>query len=365
MNPLQQIGTYGQSVWLDFISRKTIHDGTLQRLIDTGVVGMTSNPAIFEKAMSGNEYDAEIATLARAGNDANSIYQTLAIEDVQAAADLLRPIYDRTKGDDGYISLEVSPLLARDTGGTIKEAKELWARVARPNVMIKIPATVEGLPAIEEALACGLNINVTLLFSVERYEAVAEAYIRGIERLNASGADVSKTRSVASFFLSRIDTMVDPLLASKDQGLAGKAAIACAKYAYEAYGEIFGSSRFQHLSALGAKPQRLLWASTSTKNPAYPDTMYVEPLIGPNTVNTMPIETIEAYVDHGKPASRITEGMAEVHSNLKALEAAGIDLGVVAVKLEEEALIKFVDPFNKLVAGIQGKLSGVGVGGKA
>lgn len=358
MNPLEQIGTLGQSVWLDFISRKTIHDGTLQGLIDKGVVGMTSNPAIFEKAMSGNEYDGEIASLAAAGKDANSIYQTLAIEDVQSAADLLRPIYDRTKGDDGYISLEVSPLLARDTNGTIAEAKEFWRRVDRPNVMIKIPATVQGLPAIEEALASGININVTLLFSVERYAAVAEKYIRGLDRLNASGGDVSKVRSVASFFLSRIDTMVDPLLAAKHPELAGKAALASAKHAYEAYGEIFGGSRFQHLATIGAKAQRLLWASTSTKNPAYADTMYVEPLIGPNTVNTMPLETIEAYLDHGKPADRLHENMAQVHSDLKSLATAGIDLGDVAAKLEDEGLKKFVDPFDKLIAGIQAKLGG-------
>ncbi|MHB8637015.1 MAG: transaldolase [Fimbriimonadaceae bacterium] len=365
MNPLQQIGTFGQSVWLDFISRKAIQDGTLQGLIDKGVVGMTSNPAIFEKAMSGNEYDAEIATLAREGKDANAIYQILAIEDVQAAADLLRPIFDRTRGDDGYVSLEVSPLLARNTERTVKEANELWTRVSRPNVMIKIPATVEGLPAIEECIAGGLNINVTLLFSVDRYAAVAEKYIRGLDRLNASGGEVAKVRSVASFFLSRIDTMVDPLVAANKPELAGKAAIACAKHAYEAYGEIFASSRFQHLSTLGAKPQRLLWASTSTKNPAYPDTMYVEPLIGPNTVNTMPIETIDAYLAHGKPAARITAGMPEIHEVLRALASAGVDLGDVANKLEAEALVKFVDPFHKLVDGIQSKLPGNPVGSKA
>lgn len=359
MNPLEQIGTLGQSVWLDFISRKTIRDGTLQGLIDKGVVGMTSNPAIFEKAMSGNEYDAEIAELAASGKDANAIYQTLAIEDVQAAADLLRPIYDRTKGDDGYISLEVSPLLARDSEGTIREAKEFWSRVDRPNVMIKIPATVQGLPAIEEALASGINVNVTLLFSVERYAAVAEKYIRGLDRFNAAGGDVAKIRSVASFFLSRIDTMVDPMLPARLPELAGKAAIAAAKHAYEAYGEIFASSRFQHLARLGGKAQRLLWASTSTKNPAYPDTMYVEPLIGPQTVNTMPLETINAYLDHGKPAARLSEGMAQARQELKAIEAAGVDLGEVAAKLEEEGLKKFVDPFHTLITGIQGKLAGV------
>lgn len=362
MNPLQQIGTFGQSVWLDFISRKAVHDGTLRSLIDQGVVGMTSNPAIFEKSMEGSDYDAEIADLASKPPEA--IYQQLAIEDVQSAADLLRPIFDRTHGNDGFVSLEVSPKLARDTSGTIREAKEFWQRLRRPNVMIKIPATAEGLPAIEESLAAGLNINVTLLFSVERYAAVAERYIHGLSRLHDAGGDVTKARSVASFFLSRIDTMVDPMLGSDSAGLAGKTAIACAKHAYEVYDEIFSGSRFAHLSELGAKPQRLLWASTSTKNPSYSDTMYVEPLIGPDTVNTMPTETIRAYLDHGAPADRIKEGLDQAHETLRGLKKAGIDLGDVATRLEEEGLKKFVDPFDKLLSGIASK-TGAAVGGKA
>jgi transaldolase/transaldolase/glucose-6-phosphate isomerase len=364
MNPLQQIGTFGQSVWLDFISRTAIADGTLRKYIDNGVVGMTSNPAIFEKALSGSEYDSEIAALAGKGFSNEQIFQQMAIEDVQAAADLLRPIFHKCHGNDGFVSLEVSPMLARDTEGTIREAQEFWNRLARPNVMVKIPATAEGLPAIEESIASGININVTLLFSVERYAAVAERYIRGLDRLKANGGDVTKIRSVASFFLSRIDTLVDPKLEGAHHELAGKTAIACAKHAYEAYHEIFSSTRFAHLAEAGAKPQRLLWASTSTKNPAYPDTMYVEPLIGPDTVNTMPTETIAAYIDHGKPASRLDDGMPEVHQTLRALEAAGINLGAVANQLEEEALKKFIDPFHKLLDGIAAK-TGSKVGGKA
>ncbi len=356
MNSLQQIGTFGQSVWLDFISRKAIKDGTLQAFIDKGVVGMTSNPAIFGKAMEGDDYDIEISALAQQGKSTNDIYEALVIEDVQAAADLLRPVFDRSANHDGFISLEVSPLLARDTEGTIKQAKDFWNRLDRPNVMIKIPATVEGLPAIEEAIAAGLNINVTLLFSVERYCAVAERFISGLERLAASGGNITKTRSVASFFLSRIDTMVDPELKGPNaSGLAGKTAIACAKHAYEDYESLFDGSRFAHLKDKGAYAQRLLWASTSTKNPAYSDTMYVEPLIGPMTVNTMPIETIDAYIDHGKPASRIKDGMADVHATLRQLPDAGINLGDIANRLEEEALKKFNDPFHKLTSTIEQK----------
>jgi transaldolase/transaldolase/glucose-6-phosphate isomerase len=306
--------------------------------------------------MVGDAYDIEIAALAQTGKTTTEIYQTLAIEDVQGAADLLRPVFDRSGNTDGFISLEVSPLLARDTKGTVAEAIAFWARLNRPNVMIKIPATAEGLPAIEEAIAAGLNINVTLLFAVERYCAVAERYIAGLERLAASGGDITKTRSVASFFLSRIDTMVDPELKGPNAAsLAGKTAIACAKHAYEDFEALFGGSRFAHLKAQGAHPQRLLWASTSTKNPAYPDTMYVEPLIGPETVNTMPLETIKAYLDHGKPASRIKDGLAEVHTTLHQLKDAGIDLGNIASRLEEEALKKFIDPYNTLTGVIEQK----------
>ncbi len=364
MNPLQKIGTFGQSVWLDFISRKTIQDGTLQKYIDDGVVGMTSNPAIFEKAMSGTDYDAEIVALAKEGLSAGEIYERLAIEDVQAAADLLRPIFDRTGGLDGYISLEVSPLLARDTAGTIAEAKSYWGRVNRPNVMIKIPATVEGLPAITEVIGSGINVNVTLLFDVERYKAVAAAYAAGLEKASAAGHDLSKIRSVASFFLSRIDTLVDGLPEAK--GLEGTAAVASAKHAYEAYLSI--KAGFGALASKGAHTQRLLWASTSTKNPAYPDLKYVDPLIGPETVNTMPTETIAAVLAHGAPADMLADDFGAVHAQLAALAAAGIDLMAVSKQLEEEGLKKFVDPFDKLAglletkrkAALEGALSAAG-----
>lgn len=366
MNPLQKIGTFGQSVWLDFISRKAIQDGTLAKYIEDGVVGMTSNPAIFEKAMSGSDYDSEIVTLAKAGKTADEIYQQLAVEDVQAAADLLRPIFDRTGGLDGYVSLEVSPNLARDTVGTIAEAKAYWARLGKPNVMIKIPATVEGLPAITEVIGSGINVNVTLLFDVKRYEAVAEAYMAGLEKAAAAGHDVSKIRSVASFFLSRIDTLVDAL--PEAANLQGLAAVASAKHAYESYLKLSSSDRWKALAAKGAHPQRLLWASTSTKNPAYPDLKYVEPLIGPDTVNTMPTETIAAVLDHGNPADLLAGDFPAVHADLAKLSAAGIDLMKVSHQLEEEGLKKFVDPFAKLAglleskrkAALEGALSAAG-----
>jgi transaldolase len=353
MNPLQKIGTFGQSVWLDFISRKAIQDGTLAKYIEDGVVGMTSNPAIFEKAMSGTDYDGEIIALAKAGKSADEIYQQLAVEDVQSAADLLRPIFDRTNGLDGYVSLEVSPLLARDTAGTTSEAKAYWARLGRPNVMIKIPATVEGLPAITEVIGSGINVNVTLLFDVARYQAVAAAYLAGLEQAAKAGHDLSKIRSVASFFLSRIDTLVDGLPEAKEhQGLA---AVASAKHAYEAFLEIQGGAQFQTLAEKGAHPQRLLWASTSTKNPAFPDLKYVETLIGPETVNTMPTETIAAVLDHGQPADLLTSDLPKIHEDLADLAGAGIDLLVVSKQLEEEGLKKFVDPFDKLSALLESK----------
>ena len=359
MNPLQKIGTFGQSVWLDFISRKALQDGTLQKYIADGVVGMTSNPAIFGKAMSGDDYDKEIATLGRKGQSANEIYDQLAIEDVQNACDLLHPVFNRSNGLDGYVSLEVSPHLARDTSGTIEAAQTYWSRLKRENAMIKIPATMEGVPAVTEVLSKGINVNVTLLFSVNRYEMIIDAFMSGLEKLSASGGDLSKVRSVASFFLSRIDTMVDEDLekigSQEALGLRGKAAIACAKHAYELYEKHYSSGRWTALADKGAHPQRLLWASTSTKNPNYPDTMYVEPLIGPETVNTLPPETIAQYLDHGDPADRIHDGWNEVHANLTALATVGIDLKLTANRLEEEGLVKFVEPFEKLAKLLEAK----------
>ena len=361
MNPLQEIGSFGQSVWLDFISRKAIQDGTLQDYIDNGVVGMTSNPAIFEKAMAGSDYDEEITKLAKAGKTADQIYQQLAVEDVQSAADLLLPIFEKSHGQDGFISLEVSPLLAKNTVMTIQEAKFYWEWLNKPNVMIKIPATKEGLPAIEEAIASGLNVNVTLLFSVQRYKEVAAAYINGLERLEKAGGDLSKTRSVASFFLSRIDTLIDGDLdkigTPEAIALKGKAAIASAKQAYKAFEEMFSGPRWEALHAKGANPQRLLWASTSTKNPAYKDTMYVEPLIGPLTVNTMPEDTIKAYIDHGQPSDQIRRDLGEADKDLHGLKELGIDILQAAEQLEHEGLVKFVEPFQKLAGVLESKRS--------
>lgn len=350
MTRLQQIGTHGQSVWLDFISRKTIHDGTLQKFIDEGVAGMTSNPAIFGKAMSAADYDPDIATFAIAGKSALEIYDELAVADVRAASELLEPVFHKSGGQDGFVSLEVSPLLAKDTAGTVADAKRYWKWLNRPNVMIKIPATEEGLPAIADSLAAGININVTLLFSVSRYEGVIEAFMDGLERLIANGGDPTKIRSVASFFLSRIDTLVDEELGADHADLKGTAALASAKEAYAAFQRHFSSPRWLKLQEKGAHVQRLLWASTSTKNPAYPDLMYVEPLIGPETVNTMPQETIAAYLDHGQPADRIEEGIHEAAAKLAKLEKAGINMAQVAIDLEEEGLKKFVGPYHDIEA---------------
>lgn len=352
MTKLQKIGEFGQSIWLDFISRKAIQDGTLQRFIDDGVVGMTSNPAIFEKAMSGTDYDSDIVKLAKEGRTSLDIYDHLAVADVQAAADLLRPIFDRTNRLDGYVSLEVSPTLAQDTQGTIDAAIRYWKWVDRPNLMIKIPGTLEGLPAITAAIAEGINVNVTLLFAPSRYVQVIHAYFAGLEKLHAAGGDLSKVRSVASFFLSRIDSLVDGKLESigtpEAKALEGKAAIASAKQAYLDYEAEYATERWKKLSAAGANIQRLLWASTSTKNPAYPDTLYVETLIGPETVNTLPTETIQAYLDHGDAADRLKDGISEVPGTFAKLKEVGIDMPQVALDLEADGLKKFVDPFEKL-----------------
>lgn len=358
MTRLQQFGTFGQSPWLDFISRRAIQDGTLDRLIKDGIVGMTSNPAIFSKAMSGTDYDAEIAQLAIDGKDAMTIYETLAMEDVRAASVLLEGAFHESKGMDGYVSLEVLPTLARDTAGTVKQAIAYWHALKRPNVMIKIPATVEGLPAVAQTIAAGVNVNVTLLFSVERYEAIIDAYMSGLESAAAAGKDLSKIWSVASFFLSRIDVMLDKdleAMGSEAKALEGKAGVDCAKLAYEAFEKSQASPRWKALAAKGGNPQRLLWASTSTKNPAYPDLMYVEPIIGPLTVNTLTPETIEAILDHASPADRVKEGLAESHARIKALEGHGVNFTKLADLLEEEGLVKFVEPFSKLEELLEGK----------
>ena len=358
----------GQSAWYDNIRRDLIVSGELQRLIDRGIVGVTSNPTIFQRAIAAsNDYDAALRDLALAGHSTLEIYEALAIADIQAAADLLRPVYERTVGDDGYVSLEVSPDLAHDTQGTIDAARRLFGAIGRPNVMIKVPATPAGLPAITQLIADGVNINVTLIFSEQVYAQVADAYIAGLEQRLAAGLPLDNVRSVASVFVSRIDTAVDALLqerlaASDDAAtrariaaLLGKAAIANSKITYRRFQEIFGTPRFQALRAQGAHVQRPLWASTSTKNPAYRDVIYVEELIGPDTVNTMPPATIDAFADHGRVRQTLTEGLAEAEATLAQLAALGIDLEAVMQRLLEEGVKAFADSFRDLLECIDAK----------
>lgn len=373
-NPLKRLKSHGQSVWLDYISRELIKSGGLRRLIEEdGLCGMTTNPAIFEKAIAGTQlYDEAIAALAD-GNSAGEVYERLSQEDVRGAADEFRALYDAASGGDGYVSLEVNPHLAHDTEGTLDEARRLWKAVARPNVMIKVPATREGLPAIRQLIREGINVNVTLLFSLERYREVAEAYIAGITARAEEGAPVDRVASVASFFLSRIDVMTDALLdklaaaggepGAKAAGLRGQAAVASAKLAYGIYKELFDGPAFGKALAKGAQAQRLLWASTGTKDPSYSDVKYVEPLIGPCTVNTLPPETLEAYRDHGTPSLSIEEGAGDSRGVLDRLAAAGIDLGEVTAKLEAEGVEKFNKPFDKLMDSIKKKLPQAAGGG--
>jgi transaldolase/glucose-6-phosphate isomerase len=346
---------------LDYLRRGLLTSGELQQLIDEdGLRGMTSNPSIFEKAIAGsNDYDEAIAVLALEDKGVDEIYQALTVEDVQRAADTFRPVYDRAEGRDGFVSLEVSPHLAHDTEGTMAEARRLWQALNRPNVMIKVPATLEGLPAIEQLISEGINVNVTLLFGLPRYRKVAEAYIAGLEKRVDRGEPVEGIASVASFFLSRIDVLVDPMLEKLMHGdgpraelaarLHGQVAIASAKVAYQIYKEVFGSERFRKLAGRGAHPQRLLWASTSTKNPSYSDVKYVEALIGPQTVNTIPQETLNAYHDHGDPASRLEDGLDLAREVLDCLAEVDIDIDRVTQQLEDEGVDKFVKPFDRLM----------------
>jgi transaldolase/glucose-6-phosphate isomerase len=359
-NPLIELAQLGQSIWLDSIRRTHITSGGLQKLIDDdGMRGETSNPAIFEKAIAGSrDYDDDMRELIAAGKSALDIYETLAIKDVQMACDVFRATYDATRGADGFVSLEVSPKLAYDTRGTIIEAKRLFAAVNRPNVMIKIPGTDQGLPAIEECLYSGLNINVTLLFSVEAYDQVAWAYIRALERRAAEGKPIDRIASVASFFVSRIDTLADALLAQKGQtAWQGKAAIANAQMAYALFKTIFADSRFRALKAKGARVQRPLWASTSTKNPNYRDVLYVETLIGPDTINTLPLETIDAFRDHGIARATIEDDLAGARHALGAIENAGVSMYAVTHQVLEEGVIKFDQAFDQLLASIEAKIT--------
>ncbi len=363
MNPLRTLQDYGQSVWLDYISRHLLVSGELQRLIEEdGLRGVTSNPAIFEKAITGGtDYRDALTALAGQSLQATALYERLAIQDIQAAADILRPVYDHTDGADGFVSLEVSPHLAYNTPGTVAEAKRLWSIVERPNLMIKVPATPEGLPAIEQLISEGVNVNVTLLFARDVYERVTQAYIAGIERRLAQGGDVRRVASVASFFVSRIDTAVDAIIAGRLKtaqdaqerallrSLAGKVAIANAKLAYQRYKEIFRGARWESLASQGARRQRLLWGSTSTKNPQYRDVLYVEELIGVDTVNTMPPATLEAFRDHGRPRASLEEDIAGAYATLEALERAGISLQEVTDTLLAEGVRLFAEPFDKML----------------
>jgi len=356
---LAQIGDYGQSVWYDNISRGLISSGGIQKLIDEGIVGMTSNPAIFEKAMSeGSDYDEAFEELVSEGKDVNAIFQALSVDDIGHAADILRPVYQRTNGLDGYISIEVSPELAHDSEGTLKEARTLLGLLNRPNIMIKIPATPEGIPAIRQMTAEGANVNITLIFGMAQYEDVMEAYISGLEDRLKMSRPVDHIHSVASFFVSRVDTLIDkrldeiaksdPAKAEEAKALLGKAAIANARIAYQNFEQKFSGPRWQALKAHGANLQRPLWASTSTKNPAYPDTIYADALIGPNTVDTMPQVTVDAMRDHGHPADRIKEDLPQQHDYIKRLAAIGIDIEAVAAELQTQGVKLFADAFDKL-----------------
>ncbi|UCG24120.1 MAG: bifunctional transaldolase/phosoglucose isomerase, partial [Chloroflexota bacterium] len=356
------LATLGQSIWLDYIRRAFIESGELQEAIDGGVSGVTSNPAIFAAAIAGSEdYDGALRDLGAAGLPAIDIYEALAVEDIQAAADALRPVFERTAGEDGYVSLEVSPELADDTEDTVEEARRLHALVDRQNLMIKVPATRAGVAAVKTLIGEGISVNVTLMFSLAHYDAVAEAYITGLEQLAANGGDLSRVTSVASFFLSRIDSAVDSELASlgSDQAdaLSGKIAIANAKVTYDRFRRTFSGPRWQKLAARGGRVQRVLWASTSTKNPNYPDTMYVDELIGPDTVNTLPLSTLSAFLDHGNPAVTVTEELVEAEAQLAQLAGLGIDLDVVTERLQREGVVKFVKPFKALLDTIAGKVA--------
>jgi len=369
-NPLVELGKLGQSPWLDFIERGLISSGGLLRLVsENGITGVTSNPTIFEKAISGGrEYDKQIQALANRGAGVMEAYKEIVTEDIRNAADVLRPVYDASSCADGFVSLEVDPDLAYDPDRTIARAEELFRGVSRPNVLIKIPGTHEGLPAIEETVARGIPVNVTLIFSVKRYEEVAQAYIRGVERLVAQGKNPGRVASVASFFVSRVDTAVDRLLdeviprwpgspkAETAISLKGRVAVANARLAYARFGEIFSAPRWKELAAKGAKAQRPLWASTGTKNPMYSDVLYVEELVGPDTVNTMPLATIDAFRDHGKVADTLTGREKEAREVLDDLGLLDIGIEEVCEALVRDGVQSFTDSYQKLLGAIERKL---------
>jgi transaldolase len=356
---LHELTERGQSVWFDTLSRELVHSGGLRRMMDEdAVTGVTSNPTIFQKALSqGDAYDEQLKELLATDDDPTRIFFALALDDIRDACDVLRPAFDASGGKDGYVSMEVEPGIAYDTRKSFEQARWIASEVARPNLYVKIPATAPGLPAIEECIAHGTPINITLIFSLRRYEAVVEAYLRGLERLVAGGGDPSSVNSVASFFVSRVDTEADKRLEALGRTeLQGKLAVANAKLAYQHYLQAFAGPRWDFLAAKGARPQRCLWASTSTKNPAYSDVLYVEDLIGPDTVNTMPLETIEAFQDHGRvPGDTVLEGIDEARQLFEDLAAAGVDYDDVTATVEAEGVKKFSDSFEEIVESVEAK----------
>ena len=373
MNRIKALEKFGQAIWLDYIRRSLITSGDLKRMIDEDrLKGMTSNPSIFEKAIVGGaDYAQQLESLyAEPGLDATAIYERVAIQDIQSAADVLRSVYDETRGRDGYVSMEVSPYLARETEASLNEARRLWKAISRPNVMIKIPGTTEGVPAIRRALSEGININITLLFAQQRYEDVAEAFISGLEEYAEKGGGLGRMASVASFFVSRIDTLVDSIVEQKlKQGSAGgdrallesvvgKVAIANARLTYQKYKEIISTPRWKALEAKGARPQRLLWASTSTKNPKYRDVMYVEELIGPDTVNTVPTNTLEAFRDHGNARLSLDDDIKGAARTMESLAKAGISMKEVTDKLVVDGVRLFSEAFDKLLGAVGQRLGG-------
>lgn len=373
-NPLQRLHELGQSIWYDYIRRDLFSSGKLERLIrEDALTGMTSNPTIFQKAIAEGElYDEDIRRLGGEGRDTHRVFEGLAVDDVRRAADFFRPVYDSTGGDDGFVSIEVGPHLALDTKGTIEEARRLWKECDRGNVMVKIPGTKEGVPAIRQCLEEGININITLLFSVPRYREVMEAYLAALEARAKAGKSLDRIRSVASFFVSRVDTMTDKKLDATASGgsereralaknLRGKLGIANARIAFQAFEEIFGGSRFEGLAKKGVRRQRPLWASTSTKDPTLPDLYYVEALIAPDTVDTMPPETFEAYRDHGDPKVRIHDDLAGAHSVFRGIAELGIDEKGIFRDLEDEGIRKFSDSYDSLIRTLADKQKAVGV----
>ncbi|MEM7116698.1 MAG: transaldolase [Chloroflexota bacterium] len=361
MNPLVELQAYGQSFWYDNIRRKFLHDGSLQALIDDdGLRGMTSNPAIFAKAIGGSDdYDGQMQELAASGASSMDIYESLAMADIKMACDMFADLYAETSGADGYVSLEVSPHLARDTDGTVAEARRLFTAVNRRNLMIKVPATPEGIPAIQQLIGDGINVNITLMFNMKHYEDVAQAYIAGLKQLLANGGDPQKVASVASFFVSRVDAAVDKKLEALNdpaaETLMGKAGIANCRVVYQRFKQIFHGEEFEALQASGAARQRLLWASTSTKNPSYPDTMYIDELVGPETVNTMPPKTLEAFRDHGSVANRIEAEVEDAYTTLDHLAELQIDLNEITEKLQDDGVDSFSNAFDQLINTITEK----------